>query len=79
MTALRARTGWSARAASFLTALVSLLVAGSVAALLSGCSVVMPGAKTADVFSAAPWRAGERLEYRLRNTAGEEVGRGVLT
>ncbi|MFA7248385.1 MAG: DUF3108 domain-containing protein [Dehalococcoidia bacterium] len=34
---------------------------------------------TIDVFTAPPWRAGERLEYRLRTAGGDEVGRGVLS
>ena len=47
--------------------------------LLAGCAGATPTVKTSDVFAAAPWRAGERLEYRLRNDQGDELGRGVLT
>ena len=48
-------------------------------ALIAGCASGTPSVKTTEVFTAAPWRASERLEYRLRNTAGDEVGRGLLT
>lgn len=59
-------------AALLATSFVALLV-------LAGCSVVGSSPKTTVVFTAAPWRVGERLEYRLSTGSGEEVARGVLT
>lgn len=47
--------------------------------LLAGCAAVGSGTRITEVFRAAPWKPGERLEYSLRNAAGDEVGRGVLT
>lgn len=47
--------------------------------LLAGCQGATPNVKTSDVFTAAPWKANERLEYRLRNSDGQAVGTGVLT
>lgn len=56
-----------------------VLLALTVASMLAGCAAVTPAPKTSAVFAAAPWRGGERHEYRLLNSAGEEIGRGVLT
>lgn len=49
------------------------------AALLVGCQGATPNVKTSDIFTAAPWKASERLEYRLRNSDGQDVGTGVVT
>jgi len=49
------------------------------AMLLAGCQGATPNVKTSDVFAAAPWKAGERLEYRLRKSDGKDIGTGVLT
>ncbi len=73
MIALRMRPRQPRRAAS----LFGVLLAASVA--LAGCAGAAPSVKTSDVFAAAPWRAGERLEYRLRNDQGDALGTGVLT
>ena len=59
--------------------MLAVLLAVLLAVVAAGCSAVTPSVKTADIFAAAPWRVGERHEYRLRNSAGDEVGRGVLT
>lgn len=57
----------------------ALLGASIVALSLAGCAVVGPTVQTSAVFAAAPWRVGERLEYRLMNTDGQQIGTGVLT
>lgn len=59
--------------------LAVLLLVPSLVVALVGCTVAAPSVKPAEVFAAAPWRAGERHEYRLRNSTGDEIGRGVLT
>lgn len=61
------------RAASFL----AVLAAASL--LIAGCAGAAPRVATSDVFASAPWRAGERLEYRLRNGQGDALGTGILT
>ncbi|RLT39128.1 MAG: DUF3108 domain-containing protein [Chloroflexi bacterium] len=66
------RRGRWLRAASMIA-----VVAGAV--LLTGCQGATPNVKTSDIFVAAPWKASERLEYRLRNSDGQDVGTGVLT
>lgn len=61
---------------------VLLTALGALAVLLGGCSTAAPaasGAPSAEVFAAVPWTAGERLEYRLLNIDGTQVGLGVLT
>lgn len=73
MIAPRARTRQPRRAAS----LLGVLVAASLA--LAGCAGAAPSVPTSDVFAAAPWQSGERLEYRLRNELGDALGTGVLT
>ena len=73
MIPLAPRRGQRGRAA----ALASVLAL--VALLLGGCAVGTSTVATSDVFAAAPWRVGERHEYRLRNSAGDEIGRGVLS
>ncbi len=75
MSAAPSRAG---RARSTARGLVVLLVA-VLAAGCGGCAGATPAVLTGDVFVAAPWASGERLEYRLRNAAGDELGRGILT
>lgn len=54
-------------------------VLAGVALALSGCAGAAPSVPTSDVFVSAPWRAGERLEYRLRNDQGDALGTAILT
>jgi hypothetical protein len=70
--AVRTPAGQPRRAAALLSVLVAVLA-------LAGCAGAAPSVQTSDVFAAAPWRAGERLEYRLRNDQGDALGTGVLT
>ena len=37
-----------------------------------------PDIETQDIVSSAPWAAGERLEYRLVDDGGKEIGTGLL-
>ena len=73
MIAARATTRQPRRAAWLLGVLATASIA------LTGCAGASPAVKTSDVFGAAPWKAGERLEYRLRNDQGDELGRGIFT
>ena len=66
-------------ASSFGRALALLATSFGALLLLAGCTVVGSSPQTSAVFTTAPWRVGERLEYRLSTGSGEEVGRGVLT
>lgn len=58
------------RAASALLVLALLAVAA--------CGAASPAAQTTDVYHGAPWGAGERLEYSLRNESGDLLGHGLL-
>lgn len=50
----------------------------SILALVAACGPAAPAAETTDIYLAAPWEVGERLEYSLRDETGELLGRGIL-
>jgi hypothetical protein len=55
------------------------LILAVLGAAIVGCASVGPSPSTSEVFERAPWPASERIEYRLVDDLGVEVGQGVLS